>query len=136
MKPLLSLIGLLLAGAIALTAQPASIRGRVTDPSGKSIPDAIVSMSNGRGAARSVKSDVQGQYQGANEFTEGARYPLAIMLHPGIGVHQFYCLIARRSAEEFSPARTVTVLALLTRPSSSHMVAYHGVGLSPAIASA
>ena len=37
MKPLLSLIGLLLAGAIALTAQPASIRGRVTDPSGKSM---------------------------------------------------------------------------------------------------
>jgi hypothetical protein len=66
MKPLLSLIGLLLASAIALAAQPASIRGRATDPSGKSIPDAIVSLSNGRGASRSVKSDVHCQYQVPN----------------------------------------------------------------------
>ena len=74
MKLLLSIIGLLLAGASTLAAQPAkdfqagsaSIRGQVTDPSGKSIPDAVVSLTNGRGASRSVKSDVQGQYQVRN----------------------------------------------------------------------
>lgn len=71
MKPLLPIIGLLLAGATTLAAQPAkdfqagsaSIRGQVTDPSGKSIPDAIVSLTNGQGASRGVKSDVQGQYE-------------------------------------------------------------------------
>jgi hypothetical protein len=74
MKPLLPIIGLLLAGASTLAAQPAkdfqagsaSIRGQVTDPSGKSIPDASVSLTNGQGVSRGVKSDVQGQYQVRN----------------------------------------------------------------------
>ena len=46
MKLPLSIIGMLVAGVSTLAAQPASIRGQVTDPSGKSIPDAIVSFSN------------------------------------------------------------------------------------------
>jgi iron complex outermembrane receptor protein len=82
MKLLLSIIGLLLAGMLA--AQPASIRGQVTDPSGKSIPDAILSLSNGRGVSRSVKSDVQGQYQVRN-------------IDPGI-------YTVRASAKGFAPA--------------------------------
>src|SRR5450759_2039949 len=40
-----------------------SVSGQVTDPSGKSIPDASVSLTGERGSSRSVKSDVRGQYQ-------------------------------------------------------------------------
>ena len=40
-----------------------SIHGQITDPSGKSIPDASVSLTPASGAPRTVKSDVQGQYQ-------------------------------------------------------------------------
>jgi hypothetical protein len=40
-----------------------SVRGQVTDPSGRSIPDANVSLTSERGTSRSVKTDLQGQYQ-------------------------------------------------------------------------
>ena len=40
-----------------------SVSGQVTDPSGRSIPDASVSLTGERGPSRSVKSDVRGQYQ-------------------------------------------------------------------------
>ncbi|MCU1233649.1 MAG: Cna protein B-type domain protein [Candidatus Solibacter sp.] len=40
-----------------------SIHGQVTDPSGRSIPDAAVSFTPDHGSSRSVKTDVQGQYQ-------------------------------------------------------------------------
>ena len=59
-------------GALMLAAVPfpawsqtnsGAVRGQITDPSGKTIPDASVSLTGGQGASRSVKSDVQGQYQ-------------------------------------------------------------------------
>ena len=56
---------MLAAGSLAAWSQTnfGSVRGQVTDPSGKSIPDATVSLTGEQGASRSVKSDVQGQYQ-------------------------------------------------------------------------
>ena len=59
---------MLAAGLVPAWSQAgsASIRGQVTDPSGKSIPDASVSLTNGQGVSRGVKSDVQGQYQVRN----------------------------------------------------------------------
>jgi hypothetical protein len=44
-------------------AGPGSIRGQVTDPDGRSIPGAVVSLSNGRGRARSATTDVHGEYR-------------------------------------------------------------------------
>jgi hypothetical protein len=40
-----------------------SIRGQVTDPSGRSIPDAAVSLINEQNSTRTAKTDLQGQYQ-------------------------------------------------------------------------
>jgi hypothetical protein len=41
----------------------ASLQGRVTDPAGRSIPDALVTVSGGRGPARSAKTGVEGEYR-------------------------------------------------------------------------
>jgi Carboxypeptidase regulatory-like domain len=56
---------MLAAGLVPAWSQAGSgsVRGQVTDPSGRSIPDASVSLTGERGTSRSVKSDVQGQYQ-------------------------------------------------------------------------
>jgi hypothetical protein len=40
-----------------------SVRGQVTDPSGKSVPDAAVTLMDSRGVSRIAKTGVQGQYQ-------------------------------------------------------------------------
>ena len=42
------------------------IRGQVTDPSGSVVPEATVTVFAGCGAARTAKTDLQGQYQFAN----------------------------------------------------------------------
>src|ERR1700674_2255027 len=59
---------MLAAGFVPAWSQAGSgsVRGQVTDPSGRSIPDASVSLTGERGTSRSVKSDVQGQYQVRN----------------------------------------------------------------------
>ena len=56
---------LLAAGMVPASSQTGSgsVSGQVTDPSGRSIPDASVSLTGERGPSRSVKSDVRGQYQ-------------------------------------------------------------------------
>ena len=64
-RPLIA-SALITVGGLALAyGQPASgvIRGQVTDPSGRTVPDAAVTLSTGRRAAVSVKSDAQGQYR-------------------------------------------------------------------------
>jgi Carboxypeptidase regulatory-like domain len=43
--------------------EPGSLRGQITDPSGKSVPNAVVSVTGSRGVAGTVKSDVQGHYE-------------------------------------------------------------------------
>ena len=43
-----------------------TIRGQVTDPTGGSIPGAVVSANNGHGTSRSATADVRGQYVLAN----------------------------------------------------------------------
>jgi hypothetical protein len=53
-----------------------SVRGRVTDPSGRGVPDASVSLTSDRGAPRNVKSDVQGQYQLRN--IDPGRYAIRV----------------------------------------------------------
>ncbi len=45
---------------------PGSIRGQVTDPDGRSIPGAVVSLSSGRGAPRTATTDVRGEYRFTN----------------------------------------------------------------------
>ncbi len=40
-----------------------SVRGQVTDPSGRSIPDAAVTLTTSTGTARTAKTGVQGEYQ-------------------------------------------------------------------------
>jgi hypothetical protein len=47
-------------------AGPGSIRGQVTDPAGRSVPNAQVSLNNGRDALRSAKTDLRGEYQFGN----------------------------------------------------------------------
>ncbi len=61
----LAAIVLLAAGMAPAWSQTANggVHGQVTDPSGKSIPNAAVSLTTAGRAAQSVKSDVQGQYQ-------------------------------------------------------------------------
>ena len=56
---------LLVAGLFPVWSQAGlgSIIGQVTDPSGKSVPDASVSLTGEGGPSRNVKSDVRGQYQ-------------------------------------------------------------------------
>jgi hypothetical protein len=44
-------------------ADSGAVLGHVSDPSGRSIPDASVSLTNERGPSRGVKSDVRGQYE-------------------------------------------------------------------------
>ena len=64
LSPVVGLLSLIIAGPVPLWAQSTgSIRGQVTDPSGKSIPDAAITAVNSRGAARTAKTGVQGQYQ-------------------------------------------------------------------------
>ena len=53
-----------------------SVGGRVTDPSGRGVPDASVSLTSERGVLRSVRSDVQGQYQLRN--MDPGRYAIRI----------------------------------------------------------
>ena len=56
---------MLATGLVPASSQTGSgsVSGQVTDPSGRSIPDASVSLTGERGPSRSVKSDVRGQYQ-------------------------------------------------------------------------
>jgi hypothetical protein len=44
-------------------AGPGNIRGQVTDPDGRRIPGAVVSLSNGRVLSRSGTTDVHGMYR-------------------------------------------------------------------------
>src|ERR1700687_4165975 len=43
-----------------------SLRGQITDPSGRSIPNAVVTAAGVRTAAQTVRSDIQGRYQFRN----------------------------------------------------------------------
>src|SRR4051794_27142531 len=45
---------------------PGNIHGQVTDPAGRSIPGAVVTLSNGRGSSRSATTDAHGEYRLAN----------------------------------------------------------------------
>src|SRR5947208_2273055 len=59
---------LLLTGLIPGWSQtgPGAIHGQVTDPAGRSIPGAVVTLSNGRGSSRSAATDAHGEYRVAN----------------------------------------------------------------------
>ena len=56
---------LLMGGIIPAFGQPATgaVRGQVLDPSGRTIPDAAVTLSTGRRTVSATKSDAQGQYR-------------------------------------------------------------------------
>jgi Carboxypeptidase regulatory-like domain len=65
---------IVLAGVVSIASQmgaawaqgAGTLRGQVTDPSGKSIPDAVVVLHSADHAPRSARTDLRGQYQFGN----------------------------------------------------------------------
>src|SRR6266481_5306660 len=56
-------VAALFAWSLAAQGTAGSLKGQVTDPSGRVVPDATITLSGGPGGSKSTKSDIQGQYQ-------------------------------------------------------------------------
>ncbi len=68
LRLLTAVLFLLLSGLLPGWSQsgPGNIHGQVTDPAGRSIPGAVVTLSNGRGWSRSAATDAHGEYRVPN----------------------------------------------------------------------